>query len=67
MKTISDLIFFAVLIITVILVAVFAIIGNVPNILTFWWIPLVPVIIIKKGLPNSKITKWLDKERWHLK
>ena len=64
MRTISDIIFFGVLIITILLVTIFAIIGHIPDFLTFWWVTLVPVIMIKKGLPNSKATKCLDEERW---
>jgi hypothetical protein len=35
-----------------------------PQWLAFWWVLLIPVVLVKMILPRSKVTRWLEKTRW---
>lgn len=41
--------------------------GHVCQWLTFWWVILLPVFLIRFFFPSSKITAWLEKERFKTK
>jgi len=62
---ITDIIFFGLL--STMMLAVIATIAfgvNLPQWTAFWWVLLIPVVLVKIILPRSKVTEWLERERW---
>ena len=62
---ITDIIFFGLL--STMMLAVIATIAfgvNLPQWTAFWWVLLLPVVLVKIILPRSKVTEWLERERW---
>jgi hypothetical protein len=62
---ITDVIFFGLLTIMMLVVLVVVSFGiDLPQWLAFWWVLLIPVVLVKMILPRSKVTRWLEKTRW---
>jgi hypothetical protein len=62
---ITDILFFGLLFICITTVFVSLLSGfNIPSWFQFWWVLLLPVVILKVFLPKNKITQWFEKERW---
>lgn len=63
---ITDIVFFTVYITAFISFMAMLITNNatIPFWLNFWWVLLLPIVFVKVFLPNSKITNWLEKERF---
>ena len=62
---ITDAIFFGLL--GIMLLAVIATISfgvDLPQWIAFWWVLLIPVVLVKMIFPRSRITRWLERERW---
>ena len=62
---ITDIIFFGLL--STMMLAVIATIAfgvNLPQWTAFWWVLLIPVVLVKMIFPRSKVTLWLEKVRW---
>lgn len=62
---ITDILFFGLLFICMTIVFISLITGfNIPNWFQFWWVLLLPIVILKVFFPKNKITQWIEKERW---
>lgn len=62
---ITDILFFGLLLICITIVFISLLIGfDIPNWFKFWWVLLLPVVILKVFFPKNKITQWIEKERW---
>jgi len=62
---ITDIIFFGLL--TIMMLAVIATVSfgiDFPQWVAFWWVLLIPVVLVKMIFPRSKVTLWLEKVRW---
>jgi hypothetical protein len=62
---ITDIIFFGLLTIMMLVVLVVVAFGiDFPQWVAFWWVLLIPVVLVKMLFPKSKVTLWLEKVRW---
>ena len=62
---ITDVIFFGLLTIMMLVVLVVVAFGiDLPQWVSFWWVLLIPVVLVKMIFPKSKVTLWLEKVRW---
>jgi hypothetical protein len=62
---ITDVIFFGLLSIMMLVVLVVVAFGiDFPQWVAFWWVLLIPVVLVKMIFPRSKVTRWLEKTRW---
>ena len=62
---ITDVIFFGLLTIMMLVVLVVVAFGiDFPQWVAFWWVLLIPVVLVKMIFPRSKVTLWLEKVRW---
>ena len=62
---ITDVIFFSLLgtmLLAVIVTISFGV--DLPQWIAFWWVLLIPVVLVKMVFPRSRITRWLERERW---
>jgi hypothetical protein len=62
---ITDVIFFSLLTIMMLVVLVVVAFGvDLPKWIAFWWVLLIPVVLVKMIFPRSRITRWLEREMW---
>jgi hypothetical protein len=62
---ITDILFFGLLLINITFVMLSFIIGfQLPSWFNFWWVLLLPIVILKMFFPKNKITQWFVNERW---
>jgi len=62
---ITDILFFGLLFICYTIVCISLITGfDIPNWFQFWWVLLLPIVILKIFFPKHKTTQWIEKERW---
>lgn len=62
---ITDILFIGLLLICITIVFISLITGfNITNWFQFWWVLLLPIVILKIFFPKNKITQWIEKERW---
>ena len=62
---ITDILFLGLLLICMTIVLMSLLFGfNIPYWFNFWWVLLLPIVILKVFLPKNKITRWIERERW---
>jgi hypothetical protein len=62
---ITDILFFGLMLINITFVILCLVIGfELPSWFNFWWVLLLPIVILKMFFPKNKITQWFVKERW---
>lgn len=62
---ITDIIFFIVIFVVMGILILSATFGfKLPIWFQFWWVVMLPLVIIKIGFPKSKLAKWFEKKRW---